>query len=872
MTRLLAFRLVLAATVVPGLAAPALAQTPPASTIANRVVVLDKAGVVRWKDDGSEVRLFGANYVVHTASDYRAAGYLHADRKQMIVEDMAQFARMGWDAARLTFWGDWEASDSLGNLIDNDHLDLLDWMIAKGRERGIYFLFSPIQLYNAKWPDALADTTAPGFGRRYPREKMGTDPAAIRAQVNYLQQILRHVNRYTGVALKDEPSIIFLELVNEPVHHPEDEAGSVGYINTLTDAVRSTGCKKLIFYNVSQDFRIGPAIRKSKAQGVTFGWYPTGLNSGHELVGNYLRGVDDYPDMRRPELAGMPRIVYEFDSPDTRNGTMYPAMARAFRSVGTQMALMFAYDMQATASRNLGWQTHYLSLAYTPRKAVSAMIAAEAMRRLPAGTSWGKYPANTRFGDFHLDPAHDLGELLASDVFMHAGTTTSSPRDPAALTRIVGYGSSPLVSYEGEGVYFLDRVAAGQWRLEVYPDAVPVHDPFEPPSPEKVVTRAIARSWPMTVRLPDLGVAYTMIPVGREGPGGQSQDGTISVTPGVYLLSRIPVGPVVPTVVGRVGMTEYHPPPLDSLPESVENLTRSAAVAGTPATVQVRIAEPGPADSALLFIRRTAGDWFHRHWLTHQAGYSYAATIPADQLKPGPYEFVVVRYAGGIPTTFPAGVRGAPWDWNYAAPQSWRLDVVDSATPLGLVVPDRDAGSLTFTRIGDAGRRGLFSLGYSAATGRQVLHLELPPGEDRRPLVDYTASLVVRDRVAARGPTLGKDARVRIVARGLRPGVTLHLSLMEDDGTTWTAPVRLDPVWREITMPLTAYQAGRGVLLPQGFPGQWNYWVEPAEGRGGSGDGVRLSHLERVQLSLRGAERGEGPDYGFELESVTLLP
>ena len=28
-------------------------------------------------------------------------------------------------------------------------------------------LFSPIQLYNANWPDALEDTTSPGFGRRY---------------------------------------------------------------------------------------------------------------------------------------------------------------------------------------------------------------------------------------------------------------------------------------------------------------------------------------------------------------------------------------------------------------------------------------------------------------------------------------------------------------------------------------------------------------------------------------------------------------------------------------------------------------------------------------------------------------------------------
>src|SRR5512139_496095 len=128
---------------------------------------------------------------------------------------MAHFARMGGDCIRLTFWGDWEAADTLGNLLANDHLDLLDYLIARARERGIYMLFSPIQLYGSNWPDALA-SSPPGFGRHYGKGRMGTDSGAIAAQVNYLRQILNHVNPYTKVALKDERWITFIELVNEP--------------------------------------------------------------------------------------------------------------------------------------------------------------------------------------------------------------------------------------------------------------------------------------------------------------------------------------------------------------------------------------------------------------------------------------------------------------------------------------------------------------------------------------------------------------------------------------------------------------------------------------------------------------------------------
>ncbi|MEO8200297.1 MAG: hypothetical protein ABI679_07245 [Gemmatimonadota bacterium] len=842
---------------------------------ANRGVYLDNQGVVRWNDNRQEVTLFGANYVVHTASDYRAAGYVHADRKKMIDEDMAQFARMGWDGLRLTFWGDWEASDSVGNLIANDHLDLLDYLVLKARERGIYMLFSPIQLYNAKWPDALADTSAPGFGRRYSREKMGTDPAAIQAQVNYLKQILNHVNPYTRVAYKDEPAIVFIELVNEPVHHPEDLAGSVRYINTLTDAVRSTGCRKLVFYNVSQDFRIGEAIRRSRAQGVTFGWYPTGLNSGHELVGNYLRGVDAYPDMLRPELARMPRIVYEFDSPDLRNGTMYPAMARTFRAVGTQFAAMFSYDMLATASRNLGWQTHYLNLVYTPRKAMSAIIAAEAMHRLPRMREYGRYPENLRFGEFRVSPEDNVGELVAPDAFLYAGDTRSVPPDAPGLRRVAGYGSSPVVSYEGEGIYFLDRVRSGLWRLEVYPDAVPIRDPFEPPNQDKIVTRAINRAWPMTIRLPDLGPSFSVQPItaGNAQPT-QAASGDFTITPGVYVLSA--TGPVdtatLPAYIGHLGFSEFHAPPADSPAQAVIPANSPEYLTGADAELAAWVVDGARPDSVKLFTRLTAGDWYHGYTMKPAGGYRFTATVPRADLRPGPHEFVITVYQGGSTATYPDAVPQQPWDWNFTGGAAWHFNVLDAGTPLTLFDPGSDTKRITWSRIGDAGRSGLFQLGASLETGRPVLRVPMPMDAEGRGPSDYTASLVIVDRIKARRETIAQASKVHIRARGLRAGQVLQVTLMEDDGTSWTTPVTVDSVWSDQRVPISSFTSGRGVLLPQGFPGEWNYWVGPATGRGMAGDRIRLDHVERLLLSLR---RAEGASIvpggaGVEVELVTL--
>ena len=220
----------------------------------------------------------------------------------------------------------------------------------------------------------------------------------------------------------------------------------------------------------------------------------------------------------------------------------------------------------------------------------------------------------------------------------------------------------------------------------------------------------------------------------------------------------------------------------------------------------------------------------------------------------------------------PDGLHRRPFDWDYDGHASWQFEVVEPETPLGLFDPEEDAPYLAFTRIGDAGRRGLFRLGLSASTGRPVFHFELPVGQSGWSPADYTASLVIKDRIAARGETISSAAAVHLRLRGLGALQTLYVLLMEDDGTSWSAAVATDSTWNERSLPLAAFTVSRGVLLPQGFPGEWNYWVGPATGRGGAGDRLPLDRVERLQLSVRredGVQVAPG-SYGVEVESITL--
>jgi hypothetical protein len=431
------------------------------------------------------------------------------------------------------------------------------------------------------------------------------------------------------------------------------------------------------------------------------------------------------------------------------------------------------------------------------------------------------------------------------------------------------------VTYDGEGIYFLDKVGPGLWRLEVYPDAVPVRDPFEPPNPDKIVTRAISRAWPMTVALPDLGPAFTVQPITAGSPRtDQAVGGRFTVTPGVYVLSA--GGPVdvstLPAYLGHAGFTEYHAPPPDSLPPSVQSLAAPEYLTERSAELRAQIVDRTAPDSVKLFIRPTAAGSYRGFAMQPAGGYVYAASIPAMALQEGPYEFVITLFRGDSSVTFPDGLHLKPTDWDYYGRGSWKVAVVAPQTPLRLFDPGWDAARLAFSRIGDAGRRGLFRVALSGVTGEPVFHFELPVNASGVGLGDYTASLVIRDRIRARHETIVGADELHVRLRGLGPHQILRITLMEDDGTSWSAAVPVDSSWSEQALPLAAFTLGRGVLLPEGFPGEWNYWVGPAVGRGGRADRPRLERVERLQLSVRskdGITAALG-SYGVEVESIAL--
>jgi beta-glucosidase/6-phospho-beta-glucosidase/beta-galactosidase len=100
----------------------------------GNLIYVDKQGVIRWNKDNKEAAFFGVNYTVPFAYGYRSHKALGVDLEKAIDQDVYHFARLGFNAFRVHVW-DTEITDSAGNLIENDHLRLFDYLVSKLRER-----------------------------------------------------------------------------------------------------------------------------------------------------------------------------------------------------------------------------------------------------------------------------------------------------------------------------------------------------------------------------------------------------------------------------------------------------------------------------------------------------------------------------------------------------------------------------------------------------------------------------------------------------------------------------------------------------------------------------------------------------------------
>lgn len=593
---------------------------------------------------------YGTNYTVPFAHAYRALNELGIDHRSAIDRDVHHMSALGLNAFRLHLW-DVELTDSAGTLLENEHLELLDYLIWRLQQNGISIILTAQTNFGNGYPERNTDPNG-AYSYRYEKCRIHDTPAAIDAQERYIKALVKHVNPNNGLSYSADPAIIAVEINNEPCHSGSEE-DIAAYVDRMASALRQAGWNKDILYNVSHNLWRTPAFYRPQIDGTTYQWYPTGLVHGAERRGNFLPALSSY-DIPWDTIAGYAnksRVVYEFDPADVLATYLYPACARTFRKAGFEWATQFAYDPLDMARFNTEYQTHFLNLAYTPGKAIGMAIAAEAFRRIPLGSDYGTFPADTIFGpdnEFLVSAGRNLALLNDATHYYNTGSTSQLPRNAASLRCIKGVGSTPVVTTDGTGAYMLDKLSDGVWRLELMPDVYLTADPFGKPSLKRSIADILNEPVNMKFNLPGLGESFCYY----GSQSGQASDSGVTLMPGVYLLSRSEIDP--DTVAGARLRSYAMPPLMPATPKVV-------ATAMENNTVQATIISSEPLDSVVLYPA-SADFWRDDNTLprmTKTARNRYCATLTAPQ------DYRIVLFRNGEALTFPGAIAGTPLSWDF---------------------------------------------------------------------------------------------------------------------------------------------------------------------------------------------------------------
>ncbi len=809
---------------------------------------VDDQGVLRWENSLDEVHGFGVNYSVPFAHAYRTAQRLGVDPKMAIDRDVYHFSRLGFDLYRLHVW-DTEISDTLGNLIENEHLDAFDYLLYKLTQRDINYVITPIAYWGNGWPEP--DKPTPGFSYRYGKGNCLTDPACIKAQKNYLTQFLNHVNPYTGIAYKDDPRIIAFEVSNEP-HHEGEAAAVTAFVSGMVDAMKSTGTKKPIFYNISHSIQFAQAYFDGGIDGGTFQWYPTGLTYGRDIPGNVLPNVDRYDipfaDIIRKNKGAM--LVYEFDVADVGKNYPYPVVARSFREAGIQIATHFSYDPTYMAHVNTEYNTHYMNLSYTPKKALALMIAGKVFHEVDRFSNFGTYPDNLTFGNTRVSYEKDLAVYNSEKSFIYTNDNDILPENKKKLEHIAGFGNSGIIEYDGEGAYFLDRISRGVWRLEVMPDAIWVDNPFGRNSPDKTIAVIRWDEHTMNIQLDDLGDDFSITPINegnRFTPIVDEQ--SFSIAPGTYILS---------SNRGRIAewsadqqflqgtLNEFYAAPPNATRWYVSHQPATTHARSTPLTIEVQIAGPQHPDSVVLMAY--AGWRAEYITMTRSDSYLYKAEIPTEKLQNLQLDYYIVTYKDAVPTSYPPQKQGLPTDWDFYDRTPYTTTLVADSARIYLFDARDDNEELV-----RPWRRGIYTRPTSEYKEAEYV-VDLDPlysPEDDLPYLEpvkaYTIKHYVKEEITNRSSSL--DDMNTLVIRGRALNDTpcpVQISFVTASGASFGKIITLMPgEIREYPIALDELSPVKTVLLPRPYPTFLPYYLEH-----NIDAGFDIAGIEALQISV----------------------
>ncbi len=547
--------------------------------------------------DGKELSLWGVNFQPCLSWEYngrfkpRGIALTSAAMKAETDTGIDELQRLGVNMIRVHLTPA-DFTDANGNLVQNVYLDLLDYMISEAEKHNMYVYLTFIN-HMGNWAvqNSIFNDTSTDY-----RQKWIFDKSVVAKSKTYISALINRVNPYTQKAYKSTPSIALFEIINEPLYYTYAEiqtktsyyadfltwinANRSGvnnaityadyrtylvqnYINDLRSTIRSTSAVQPVVWCCNwYNMRIGnedvfAGISQSDAEVVSFCLYP-----GQNLVGqdywknpvdlsssdytNYFK--DNYNNYngfgwaKSLEFDGKAKVCYEFEQFFNQSSYLYPLMAQYLRSFGVQAAAMWTYNFGTPAIYAKG--SHLLSQTCTPAKAASFKVAHAVFDNTALYTVYNSTAPNEQTTtNYALSKAKDLSMYVSADKFFHTGSVTNWLPFTVSnkVTNISGRGNSPLVQYNGSGIYTI-QIVNSELFITLEPNYTWLMNPSSGSGTGMVTQLDFTTSNQISISLDTWGAGnYTLHSISgtvRTKVGDITNLSSLSLQPGKYVVTK----------------------------------------------------------------------------------------------------------------------------------------------------------------------------------------------------------------------------------------------------------------------------------------------------------------------------------------------
>lgn len=446
-------------------------------------------------------------------------------------------------------------------------------------------------------------------------------------------------------------------------------------------------------------------------------------------------------------------------------------------------------------------------MVYTPSKAIGGMISAQVMKRIPRGKHYGYYPQNNNFGDFKVDFYQDLGQLNAEDMFYYSNNTTDQPKNVKALKHIAGVGSSPVVQYEGTGIYFIDKVADNEWKLEVYPDIMNVDDPFKAGSVNRVARQAVCLNRNIHIQLPGLQTA-------------------LCIYPGKYTFKNN----LLVNYEALPNQEYYNKEAMKDW--KVNNSTLTEMPQSRPGVFACEVYGPTLPKQVNLYI---LSGWRggKRIPMAHKSGFRYETEVDLSK-----YPLGEIGYHFGIEYTdgkllFPAKIIGAADEFGYYEQEQYNLRIVNNNTTLTLLDKNDNIRKLRRSRPHNSPDNQVSQVyvGDEMVKAFRITTPDLERKDTYKLPCDVTLSKYISPLIDSRDWKTSTPKYIRIEAQGLTNTDKAIINFIDTEGRGYGNTFSIKPDMQQILIPVSALRPTKGVILPQEYPGGITPYYYPASTR-----------------------------------------